>query len=217
METLIGEVPDDWKQISLGDACDVLAGPSGVSSRGEVGMSVDARVVTPKDIRDNRIVTDDVMSVKPPAAEKLSRYRLARGDVVCTRTGELGRHALVDEEHTGWLFGTACLRLRPHESLNSRYLIHYLSHSAVRDWIKRNAMGSAIPSLSTRIICALPLVLPPLTTQSAIGEILGALGEKIAIHDQITRTTAALRDSLRPLLITGSLSVQDFDQAERAE
>jgi restriction endonuclease S subunit len=205
METLIGEVPDEWKQIPLGEVCDVLAGPSGAAYRGAVGLFPGVHMVTPKDIKDGRIVTDGVMSVEPAAAEKLSRYRLAPGDVLCERTGELGRHALVNKQHADWLFGTACLRLRPHQSISGRYLNHYLSHPAVRDWISRNAVGSAIPSLNTRTLSALPLVVPPRTAQAAIGDILGVLDEKIAIHDQISRTSAALRDSLLPLLVTGSI------------
>jgi restriction endonuclease S subunit len=155
------------------------------------------------------LVADGVAMVEPALVEKLSRYRLAAGDIVCARTGELARHALVNTEHEGWLFGTGCLRLRPHATISPQYLAYYLGHPAVREWIKRNATGSAIPSLSTRILSALPVVLPPATTQSAIAEVLQALDAKITIHDQISRTTAALRDSLLPLLVTGSIPLPD--------
>jgi hypothetical protein len=209
VETLIGHVPDDWAQILLGETCDILAGPSGASLHHGVNVPRGVPMLTPKDIKGNKLVADGVAMVDPALARKLSRYRLAAGDIVCVRTGELARHTLITIEHEGWLFGTGCLRLRPTAAISPRYLTYYLGHPAVREWIKRNATGSAIPSLSTKILSALPVVLPPATTQSAIAGVLEALDAKIVIHDQISRTTAALRDSLLPLLVTGSIPLPD--------
>lgn len=137
-------------------------------------------------------------------ADELSRYRLSSGDIVCSRTGDLGRQALACEGQEGGLVGTGCLRLRVRPPISAPYLTYYLGHPAVRDWITRNATGSAIPSLNTRTIGSMPVVLPPVAVQSIVAEALGALDEKIAVHNQISRTTAELRDALLPLLLTGS-------------
>jgi hypothetical protein len=204
METLIGEVPDDWRQLRLGEACDVLAGPSGESMHGVPGASSSIPMVTPRDIRDNRIVTHSTLSIEPGLVQKLVRYRLEVDDIVLVRTGELGRCARVTVKQEGWLVGTAVLRLRSQDSATARYLTHYLGHPAVRDWIRRNAMGSTIASLSSGTVRAMPFVVPPLATQVAIAQLLDALDEKIAIYDQISRTTVALRDALLQLLLTGS-------------
>lgn len=202
METLIGTVPDGWTQVPLREACAVLAGP-GVISRDEDRTSTDVPIVTPRNIRHNRIVTDDLTFTTTKVAAKLARYRLMIDDVVCTRTGELGRNALVEEGQAGWLLGAGCMRLRSADGVIAIYLTYYLANSAVRDWIQRNATGSAISSISTRTLNRMPIVLPPLSVQREIGEILGALDAKIAVHDQIGTATAALRDSLLPLLMTG--------------
>ncbi len=204
METLIGDVPDAWAQVRLAQVCDMLAGPSGASLGPAARRSPDVPVVTPKDFRNNRIAEDGVGAIARESANRLSRYRLAPGDVVCARTGELGRQALAGERQGGWLFGTACLRLRVDDSVSPYYLTYYLSHPAVRDWIMRNATGSAIPSLTTKTLGSMPVVIPPEAIQSEVGEVLGALDEKITVHDVISRTTAALRDSLLPLLLAGS-------------
>ena len=207
METLIGEVPDGWVQLPLGEVCDVLAGPSGASIPSREQSPTRVPMVTPKDIRDNQIVRNAVSSVELDVAQTLSRYRLTTGDIVCPRAGELGRCALIDSEHAGWLLGTACLRLRPHSLHSSRYLIYFLAHPAIREWVRRNATGSAIPSISSRTLRGLPVVLPPRLVQSSIGEILGALDDKINVHGEISRAVADLRDSLLPVLMTGALSI----------
>lgn len=209
METLIGTVPEGWTQVSLGDICAVVAGP-GTIGRGEDRASSGVPIVTPRNIRHNRIVANDLMFTTIEAAAKLSRYRLAMGDIVCTRTGELGRNALIEEEQADWLLGTGCMRLRLTGGVIATYLIYYLANSAVRDWIQRNATGSAISSISAKTLSRMPVVLPPLPVQSKIGELLSALDAKIAVHDRISATTATLRDSLLPLLMTGYGSFVDL-------
>lgn len=204
MDTLIGPVPAEWVQIKVADICNVLAGPSGASLKPTTRQSAGVPVVTPRDFHNNRIVNYNIAGVDSETAEKLSRYRLMPGDVLCARSGELGRQALIGNEQAGWLFGSACLRLRSTNSINPRYLTYYLSHPSVQDWIIRNATGSAILSLSTRALQSLPVVLPPLSVQSTIGEILGALDDKATIHDQIAQATRALRDGVIPLLVAGS-------------
>lgn len=207
MHSLIGNVPTNWTEVPLEQICHILAGPSGTRLNLEKRTSSNVPVVAPKDLRNNRIAEDGGAAVSFELANELSRYRLLPGDIVCTRTGELGRQGLAGGEQEGWLFGTACLRLRVRDLISADYLIYYLGHPAVRDWVARNASGSAIPSLSTRTLGSMPVVFPPASVQSAIIEVLRALDEKITIHDQISRTTAGLRDSILPLLLTGSLGV----------
>jgi restriction endonuclease S subunit len=209
VETLIRDIPDDWAQTLLGEICNIHAGPSGSSLRYGVGAPSGVPIVTPKDIKGNWLVADDLTLVAPTTASKLTRYRLKAGDIVCARTGELPRHVLIESEQEGWLFGTGCLRLRPHATMSTPYLNYYLGHPAVRGWIQRNATGSAIPSLSAKTLQTLPVVLPPATIQSAIAAVLQALDTKVALHDQISRTTATLRDSLLPLLVSGAISLSD--------
>ncbi|HEX4102459.1 MAG TPA: restriction endonuclease subunit S [Pseudonocardiaceae bacterium] len=209
MKTLIGTVPERWTQVLLGDVCAVVAGPGSIG-RSEDRASSGVPIVAPRNIRHNRIVADDLMFTTADAAAKLSRYRLAMGDVVCTRTGELGRNALVAEGQAGWLLGAGCMRLRSTGRVIATYLTYYLANPAVRDWIQRNATSSAISSISARTLSRMPIVLPPLSAQCRIGEVLDALDDKIAVHDQISTATAALRDSLSPLLMTGYGSFVDY-------
>ena len=51
----------------------------------------------------------------------------------------------------------------------------------------------------------LPISLPPLSTQRAVGH-LDTLNEKIEAHRLICETTAELRDTLLPLLFSGQIT-----------
>jgi type I restriction enzyme M protein len=191
-----------WAMTQLGEACDVLAGPGAVD-RGE-RQQPPTPLVLPRNIKQNRITDVDLDTVDPLTAAKLARYRLAPGDVVCTRTGTLGRYGLVQDEQEDWLLGPGCMRLRPKEQILPSYLTYYLSSPAAYGWLMDNATGSAIRQINTETLNRMPLALPPLSTQREIAAVLGAFDAEIAIHGLIGATTQALRDTLLPLLMAGA-------------
>jgi len=214
MESLIGAIPDDWRQVPLGDLYDIKSGPSGaLRSHPITAEDSGVPVVTTKDLRFNVVSMHGLMFVKQEVASRLLAYQLLPGDIVCTRTGELGRQALISDAQSGWLYGTACMRLRPmSEQTTPGYLLYYLGHPAVMEWVRRNATGSTIPSISARVLTTLPLVVPPLDVQTDISQTLRLLDAKAALHDEITRTTTALRDSLLPALYAGSRpAIDDYN------
>jgi hypothetical protein len=100
VHSLIGTVPDAWSQALLGELCEIQTGPSGNRIPARAPEPGDVPVVSPRDFHENRIVRGD-SAVPPDLAAKLSHYGLAMGDVVCARTGDLGRQALVGPEQKG--------------------------------------------------------------------------------------------------------------------
>lgn len=204
MDSLIGVVPDGWTEARLDEVCEILAGPSTTQVSSTERGSMDIPIVTPRDLRHNRIADDCAVRVTHETACELSRYRLLPDDIVCARTGHLGRQALVSARQRGWLIGSGCLRLRVRQMISSRYLVYYLGHPAVHDWIVRNAGGAVIPTLSTKMLGSLPVVVPPAAVQAGTADILGALDDKIIVYEQISRATAALRDAVLLRLLTGA-------------
>ncbi|MGH8351467.1 MAG: hypothetical protein ACRES5_33695, partial [Pseudomonas sp.] len=59
-------------------------------------------------------------------ARGLSRYALLPDDIVCARSGPLGRQGLVDAHQRGWLLGSGCYRLRVSSMISAGYLVYYL-------------------------------------------------------------------------------------------
>ncbi|MGW5688354.1 N-6 DNA methylase [Nonomuraea sp. NPDC003754] len=197
LESPVRELPLGWREVSLAAISELTAGPSArASDDGSVG------VVKPRNLVGGRI-SGAFDRIDEDTAGKLESYRLTEGDIVCTRTGVIGRHALVTSAHQGWVCGTGLIRIRPKEGVDPKYLSDYLNSPLVRNWLTRNSAGSVLPSINTRVLGTLPVVLPPAEARGAIGRALQALSDKIATHEQIARTTAALRDALLPLLISG--------------
>ncbi|TDD56779.1 type I restriction-modification system subunit M/S [Saccharopolyspora elongata] len=195
--------------VLLSEVCDVLAGPSGMLRE----IPADAAgipVLTPRSLRRNRLVQEDLERVDPIARERLARYLLKTGDILCSRTGTIGRTALVTGEHRDSLFGPGFLRLRPNgPELSNHYLLHYLAAEWAQDWMDEHCSRTTIPSLSAKTMRQLPIWLPPLDQQEAITEIMSSLDEQLALQDEIADTAERLKYRLGQLIGAGDFPLND--------
>lgn len=179
--------------VRLAELCTVQMGPAEQIPKADDSAGVP--VVTARQIKDRRIQVDGLEYATSAFAASAPQYRLGQGDLVCVRTGMISRTALVDEEHAGWLLGRGCLRLRPGDEILPSYLLHYLSHPQVVEWVLRSATSSVLPTISVRKMRDLPVLVPPLSEQAEIVALLDALDEKIAAHSQIVRATREMHAS----------------------
>ncbi|WP_262061467.1 restriction endonuclease subunit S [Streptomyces sp. STR69] len=206
--------PEGWSRSPLRELCtSIQAGPGGgrPEDKGRTWADGGTPVVLPRDLRSRRIVPQEAAAVPAISGERartLAKYELAQGDVLVTRTGSVGRCALVTGEHAGWLFHPNLVRLRLPEAgpVGAAYLTAYLSAAIAQDWIRTRTAGAVIPSLSIRTLGELPVLLPPQDEQEAIGATLAALDDKIRAHDESARATRDYRSALADALMNGVLS-----------
>ncbi|MFI6045607.1 N-6 DNA methylase [Nocardia sp. NPDC051321] len=191
--------PDQWLKTTLGAICEIT--PGATTSDDPNGT---VPVVKPKNLATGYIIgpTDRVDTAE---AERRSSYRIRSGDILCTRTGTVGRVALATPEQSDWIFGTGLIRIRPSAEVNPMYLTRYLSQSDIQNWFARNARGTTIQSINSRTLHTLPIQLPPLTDQITIGKVLHLLDEQILAHQRIQDATRELSAVLFPALLSGDV------------
>ncbi|MFJ9035015.1 restriction endonuclease subunit S [Streptomyces sp. NPDC102406] len=197
--------PRDWRRAPLGDLCEVQAGGPSVRRNDHVERGVP--LVRPADLRHQRISAGSAMvHIGPDQARDMRKYRIATHDILVSRTGTVGRVALVTADESGWLYNTHLLRVRAHDPADAPYLCAFLSSRRVAEWLVRRAAGTTgMRSITLRTLLELPVALPPLDRQREIGAALKAVDEKIRAHAEIVRATAELRETLSDLLMTGRL------------
>ena len=207
--TEVGDVPRSWEIARLGDLC---GPPDGLIQTGPFGSQLHASdytsdgvpIVNPTHMTDGRIRRDGIPTVSGAHLESLVRHQLRQGDILFSRRGDVGRHALVTAREAGWLCGTGCLLVRPRSSaVDPSYLAAYCDSDAAQVFLQTNAAGTIMPNTNTKILGALPVVLPSLEEQRSIAAALDCLSESIQVA---TRTAGCVRhvfDSLLPMLVTG--------------
>lgn len=209
-----GNSMHNWERTTLGAICEssgggIQTGPFGSQLHASDYVQDGTPSVMPQNIGDNRIDPTGIARVSASDIARLSRYTLRAGDIVYSRRGDVERRALVRTDNEGWLCGTGCLRVRigDQRRYDSRFISYALGIPESRKWIKRHAVGATMLNLNTSILSAVPLLIPPISEQHAIAEVLQALDDKIAANDQII---AKVKD----LLAAEFVSLQENSENE---
>lgn len=196
-ESLFPTLPRDWETATLIDVCvrgggSIQTGPFGSQLHASDYVPDGVPSIMPQNIGDNSIIEDGIARISEDDASRLSKYLVHVDDIIYSRRGDVERRSLVRERQAGWLCGTGCLRVRPGSGAHSPFLSYYLGHPAVRAWIVRHAVGATMPNLNTKILGAVPVVLPSMEEQRSIASVLGALDDKIAVNERIIDTVLIL-------------------------
>jgi len=194
--------PTNWELTALGEVCKrgggfVQTGPFGSQLHASDYVENGVPTVMPVNISENKILIDGIARISEENAEKLSRHRLAPGDIVFSRRGDVTRRALIREEQRGWLCGTGCLKIHLGKDIvDPLFASLYFGHPDVKDWIIRHAVGSTMPNLNGKIMESIPFLLPPLPEQRAIARILGALDDRIELNRRMNHTLEEMARAL---------------------
>lgn len=151
----------------------------------------------PQNITTDRISAEGIARITEQDANRLSKYRVRKGDIVYSRRGDVERRALVRQENDGWLCGTGCLKVSfGYGVVVPEYAAFYLSHPASKAWVVQHAVGATMPNLNTSILSALPFVLPPIEIQEDIAAALSTLEDKIELNRQMNETLEEMARAL---------------------
>jgi type I restriction enzyme S subunit len=189
----------------LADLCEIASGPSGQQLEGLSANLEGVPVISPPDLTtEHRVDPRNIRRVGFGTAAGLERFRLRTGDLVYVRQGTLGRRAVVGPAEATWLFGAACLRIRPRaEAILPDYLLHYLGYPLVHDWITSQANRSqAVETLPSQALATAPIFVPPLERQRIIAGAMNEIGTQIEAHRQLIAKHEAFRLGLLTELLS---------------
>lgn len=210
----LGKVPVHWYDLTLGKAStSIQTGPFGSQLHANEYADGGVPVINPSHLTAGTISPDHSVAVTERKAAELSRHRLAPGDVVMARRGEVGRSALVRPSEADWVCGTGSLRVRPSQAVCSpEYLLLVLNSSGSRGALELASIGSTMSNLNAEIVSRLRICLPPLPEQVVITEFCRGITDRHSAATDGRRRQIALLRELRTRLIadvvTGKLAVR---------
>ncbi|MBB1049582.1 hypothetical protein G6021_00265 [Dietzia sp. CW19] len=171
----------------------IQTGPFGSQLHASDYVADGVGVVMPQDLRGNVVSLDEIAFVSSATADSLRRHRLCVGDIVYSRRGDITRRALIRGDGPELLCGTGCLRVRIDMNVaDPAFVSYFLGLPKTHEWLYQHAVGATMPNLNTSILSEVPVALPELETQRAIGEVLGAMDDKIAANRQVVGTSVTL-------------------------
>lgn len=105
--------------------------------------------------------------VTPDLAAIEQRWALQPGDVLVSKSGTIGKAALVRNGAVGSLAANGLYVLRANQrALDPGFLLAYLASPACQNWLSAQSRGAVIQHLNRPVLDGLPVPLPPMSTQA---------------------------------------------------
>ena len=186
----------EWKEYKLGEIADVQTGPFGSQLHMSDYQMEGTQIITVEHLGDNRIIHNNLPLVGDDDKNRLKKYVLAEGDIVFSRVGSVDRRAYVSAKEDGWMFSGRCLRVRPSQKVDAKFLSYYFGLEDFKETIRRIAVGATMPSINTTILSNVVIPLPSIDTQRRIAATLSSLDDKI---DLLYREIATLEQMAETL------------------
>jgi len=184
-------------RVSLGDYAEITTGYPFKSSGYSEGSGI--RLLRGDNIGQGKIRWEGSKTWPATEYASYSQYQLQVGDVILAMDRpwiEAGlKYAVLRRADIPSLLvqRVACLRAR--DGLDQEFLTCIIAGQDFTNYVLGQQTGTAVPHISARQISDYAFRLPSLKAQRAIGRILGALDDKIAVNDGVSRTSLALADA----------------------
>jgi len=186
---------DGWKQLELGELCDVQGGLQVTSARGSLPIRVPYLRVA--NVLRGRLDLSEIKEINCTQAE-LDRTRLRPKDLLVVEghgnPGEIGRVAMWDQDGEAMVHQNHLIRVRSVAgSLDPGFLCFYLnSRLGRRHLLKRANTTSGLNTISASVVKSAPVIIPPIARQSEflaaikrINELEISLFAGLALHAQL--------------------------------
>ena len=130
--------------------------------------------------------------------EKLKRFQVEPKDLIISCSGTVGQISIITEEDPLGIISQALLILRPDDQkILPKYLYYFLSSKQGHQKLTSVSHGTVQVNIAKRAdVENIELLLPPITEQQRILDILTSLDDKIALNRRTNATLEALAQAL---------------------
>ena len=148
-----------------------------------------------------KVKAENFMSASAKGTE-IERFSISRGQVAITKDSEtrydIGIPTYISDDFENVLLGYHCALITPNETIvDGKYLNAFMHTKYIQKYFEHNASGSGQRyTLSNDTINSIPVLLPSIDIQHAIGKILSDIDRKIELNRQINDNLEAMAKQL---------------------
>jgi type I restriction enzyme S subunit len=188
-------LPVEWKTRRLDEVCEgVFDCPHSTPELTSDGPLV----VRTQDIRSGVLRSEAAGRVSEETyRERIKRAEPRHGDLLYSREGTYFGVAAEVPRESRLCLGQRMVLIRPDQrSLDFRFLRYWLNSPFMASHTEGSRDGSVAERLNLPTIRSLPVPVPPLDEQRAIGSVLGALDDKTEMNRRMSETLEAMARAL---------------------
>jgi len=205
-QTELGEMPESWKVVKLGEVFEVQLGKM-LSSKARAGISP-RPYLRNANVQWGKIDLSDLYQMDFSDAEA-RKFELKYGDVLVCEGGEIGRTAIWHNEVEGCYYQKALYRLRPKNNLivPEYFLYYFMVAFIIRNTYGVSGTKTTIAHLPAIKLKMLQIPIPNIEEQKEISAVLGVCDSKIIALEHEARLLEELFHAMLEELMSGRLPV----------
>lgn len=199
-QTELGQIPEDWEVINLGDIGNCVIGltysPNDVSKFGTL-------VLRSSNVQNGQLAYKDNVYVDMSLPE---RVIVKEGDIlICVRNGSrrlIGKCALIDKNSEGHAFGAFMSVFR---TKLYPFIFYQFQSNLIQNQIQEN-MGATINQITNKDLKSFTVMLPEnIREQTAIATVLSDIDTEIQSLQQRLEKTKDIKQGMMQQLLTGKV------------
>lgn len=184
----------EWKKVKLGEVCDFSYGFTASAENKDTGV----KLIRITDIVPQLIDWNNVPFCKIEE-NKLNQFLLKKGDIVVARTGATAGYAKLfrKDPPINSVFASYLIRIKPKtQDLDNFFLGSLIESDIFKSFVVQNAGGAAQPHANAPVLKEFEFLLPPLSEQKKIAEVLSAYDDLIEVNQKKIKTLETLAQTL---------------------
>jgi type I restriction enzyme, S subunit len=199
-------IPEGWKQIQL----ELLANRigDGIHATPEYDDDGAHYFINGNNIRDGAITVSE--TTKKVSLSQFEKHRLDLDDftILMSINGTIGNLAMYRDEPV--ILGKSAAYIRIKKGVCKNFLFHVLASDKTQRYFESELTGTTIKNLSLRTIRSTPILLPNLSEQRRIAEILATWDRAIETVEALIANARAQKKALMQSLLTGKHRLPGF-------
>jgi len=196
--TEVGVIPEDWKNVRLGDVAEVIMGQSPAGNTYNKNGLGTPLINGPTEFTDK-------YPIKIQWTTQPTKLCKPEDLLLCVRGSSTGRINIADDEYC---LGRGVAAIRGRDNSDTKFLTYQVGLGIEK--ILTLSAGSTFPNVDGKAIRSIEIILPPLTEQRVIAKALSDVDGLIAALDKLIAKKRAIKQAAMQQLLTGKTRLPGF-------
>lgn len=205
-EELKREIPDGWRNGTLEDLGEIVAGGTPSTNHPEYYSENGIAWITPNDLSNSndKYITHGERDISEIGLNNSSARLMPKGTVLLTSRAPIGYLGIAASEVcTNQGFKS----IVPNGKFGSEFIYHTVEKMIV--YLKSLGTGSTFKEISKTVVTGVKIVIPDESIVKRFEDMVSGICDKLRVMEKESKELISLRDFLLPLLMNGQVGFKD--------
>ena len=186
----------EWKEIAFSKVLEDESISYGIVQPGPHVKKEGIPIVRVQNIKNGKIIPDDIKKVHKDIESSYLRTRLKGGELLITLVGSIGECAFATNDYIGWNVARAVGVARIKNTFSKEFIRYCFATEELKYQLYGNTNDTVQPTLNLKELKSLKLLIPEIEEQRAIASVLSSLDDKIDLLHRQNRTLEEMAETL---------------------